>query len=121
MNGIFINYRREDSIGYAGRIFDRISAHFGRDRVFMDIDAIDPGEDFTEAIEHTCTSSGVFLVLIGKSWATIVDRTGRRRLDNPHDFVRLEISRGLARGVRVIPVLLDDTDMPSPEDLPDDL
>jgi hypothetical protein len=121
MQGIFINYRREDSIAYAGRIYDRIGAHFGKDRVFMDIDAIDPGEDFVEAIEHTCTSTGVFLVLIGKSWATITDRTGKRRLDNPNDFVRLEIARGLARGVRVIPVLLDDAEMPGPDVLPEDL
>lgn len=121
MDGIFINYRREDSIAYAGRIYDRVSAYFGRDRVFMDIDTIAPGDDFVEAIDRTCASCAVILVLIGKSWASVTDRAGRRRLDNSGDFVRLEIGKALARGIRVIPVLLEDAEMPDPDSLPDDL
>lgn len=120
-HGIFISYRREDSIGYAGRIYDRLSKHFGKDCVFMDIDTIAPGDDFVEAINRTCASCGVLLALIGKSWATVTDRNGRRRLDNPNDFVRMETAKALASGIRVIPVLLDEAEMPDPQALPEDL
>jgi TIR domain len=121
MQGIFLSYRREDTSGHADRIYDHLVAHFGKDRVFMDIDTISPGDDFVEAIEHTFSSCAAFLVLIGKSWATVTDKQGRRRLDNPNDFVRMEVARGLATGVRVIPLLLDDAEMPDPEVLPEDL
>ena len=121
MKGIFINYRREDSIGYAGRIYDRISTRFGKERVFMDIDTISPGDDFRQTIEHTCASSAVVLALMAKSWATLTDKSGRRRLDNPRDFVRLELARALATNIRVIPVLLDEAEMPDPDSLPEDL
>jgi hypothetical protein len=121
MQGIFLSYRREDTSGHADRIYDHLVAHFGKDRVFMDIDTISPGDDFVEAIEHTFSSCAAFLVLIGKSWSTVTDKQGRRRLDNPNDFVRMEVARGLATGVRLIPVLLDDAEMPGPEALPEDL
>lgn len=119
--GIFINYRRDDSIGYAGRVYDRISAQFEKECVFMDIDTISPGDDFRRTIEQTCASSDVVLALIAKSWATVVDKNGRRRIDNPCDLVRLELAQALTLGIRVIPVLLDDAEMPDSESLPDDL
>jgi hypothetical protein len=121
MKGIFINYRRDDAISYAGRVYDRISTHFGKERVFMDIDTILPGDDFRQSIDQTCASSAVILALIAKSWATVTDRNGRRRIDNPNDLVRLELKQALTTGVRVIPVLLDDAEIPDPENLPDDL
>ena len=92
---IFISYRRDDSAGYAGRLFDNLSAHFGKDQIFMDIDRIEPGEDFVQVIETAVGSCDVLIALIGRHWLTVTDGTVRR-LDNPNDFVRLEIAAALA-------------------------
>jgi hypothetical protein len=116
-SNIFINYRRDDTAGYAGRLFDRLSERFG-DRVFMDVDYIDPGLDFVEVIEKAVGSCDVLIVMIGKQWLTITDKHGKRRLDNPDDFVRVEIEAALKRDIRVIPVLVDDAAMPHRADLP---
>jgi hypothetical protein len=83
---VFINYRREDSAGHAGRLYDPLSERFGDDHVFMDVDAIDPGEDFAEVVEQKVGSCDVLIALIGRSWVTTTDREGRRRLHKPHDF-----------------------------------
>ena len=117
---IFINYRREDASGYAGRLYEWLSERFGSDRVFMDISAIKPGMDFITAIETEVAACEVVLVIIGRKW---LDCTigGQRRLDNPNDFVRLEISSALSRNALVIPVLVDDATMPREQGLPDDL
>ena len=120
-SGIFISYRRDDSSGHAGRLYDRLSERFGEDRIFMDIDAIEPGVDFTHAIDRALDSSKVVIALIGRRWLTATDEEGKRRLDNPHDFVRMEIARALEADVRVIPVLVQGTGMPSADELPDDL
>jgi hypothetical protein len=121
MSGIFISYRREDSIAHAGRLYDRLSTHFGRDGVFMDIDTIDLGVDFVDALMQTVASCDVLIAVIGKQWLNARDEEGRRRLDNPEDFVRVEISAALERGVRVIPVLVGGSRMPQSADLPDQL
>ena len=118
---IFISYRRSDTEGYAGRIFDRLGAHFGRQNIFMDVDTIQPGENFVEAIESAVSSCDVLIALIGDEWLTITDEDGKRRLENPHDFVRVEITAALKRGIRVIPVLLAGTEMPKARELPNDL
>jgi formylglycine-generating enzyme required for sulfatase activity len=118
---IFISYRREDSAGYAGRIFDRLKAHFPDAQIFMDVDTISPGDDFIVSIEKAVSSCDVFIALIGKQWVSIQDRQGNRRLDNPNDFVRIELTTALKRNIRVIPVLLHDTPMPRAEELPEDL
>ena len=118
---IFLSYRREDSSGYAGRLFDRITQHFGKDRVFMDISDIEPGVDFVDTIEKALSSCDAFLVLIGKEWLTCRDEQGHRRLDNPDDFIRLETSTALKRDVRVIPVLVEGATMPTAAELPDDM
>src|SRR5438067_10074126 len=97
MKGIFISYRREDTAGYAGRLYDGLAAHFGSDRVFMDVQGIEPGVDFVEAIERALSSCEILIVLIGKDWLA-ADSAGRRRLDDPADFVRLETASALARG-----------------------
>jgi hypothetical protein len=89
MNGICISYRRDDAPGYAGRLYDRLTAHFGAARVFMDVQGIEPGVDFVDAIERALGSCKILIVLIGKDWLA-VDSAGRRRLDDPADFVRLE-------------------------------
>jgi TIR domain/Sel1 repeat len=118
---IFISYRREDSGGWAGRLYDRLSQHFGRDNVFMDINTIEPGLDFVDVIEQAVSSCDALVALIGRQWLTITDDFGRRRLDNSEDFVRLEITAALARNIRAIPVLVQDAPMPRSADLPDDL
>lgn len=117
---IFINYRREDSAGYTGRLFDRLSHRFPG-RVFMDVDTIAPGIDFVESIEHAVGCCEVLIVMIGREWLKLEDANGNRRLDNPDDFVRLEIAAALDRNIRVIPVLVEDATMPRAEDLPPSL
>jgi hypothetical protein len=89
--------------------------------VFIDVDAIEPGLEFGEVIQKSVASCRVLIALIGRSWLSSVDDTGQRRLDNPQDFVRLEITAALERKIRVIPVLLQGSQMPRPKDLPDDL
>jgi hypothetical protein len=118
---IFISYRREDSRGAAGRIYDRLELHFGHDRIFMDVDTIQPGMDFIDAIENAVSKTDVFLVVIGPNWVTATDRAGQKRLDNPEDFVRLEVGSALKRNVWVIPVLVNGAMIPRSDELPDNL
>ncbi len=118
---IFISYRRDDTEGEAGRLFDDLTRSFGENSVFMDVAGINPGMDFRKAIDDNVASCGVLLAVIGPAWATIADSGGTRRLDNPDDFVRLEIASALARNVAVIPVLVHDAKMPRPDQLPDNL
>lgn len=121
MSKIFINYRRDDSSGYAGRLYDRLADHFGKDHVFMDIDQIEPGEDFIEVIHEKLKAVQAAVVLIGKHWLDIKDENGQRRLEHPDDWVRLEIASLLERKIRVIPVLVGDVAMPKSSQLPDAL
>jgi hypothetical protein len=118
---IFISYRRTDSAGYAGRIYDRLTAHFGEDAVFMDVDTIEAGLDFVEVLQNAVQSCDVLVALIGRRWLDSKDADGRRRLENPEDFVRIEIAAALERGIRVIPVLVDGTIMPRSTELPGNL
>lgn len=113
---IFISYRRSDTSAIAGRLADRLDAHFGPGTAFMDVESIAPGRDFAEAIENAVGSCEVVLVIIGSQWLTAVDDHGRRRLDLPADFVALEIGSGLARGILTIPVLVDGAAAPRAED-----
>jgi len=118
---IFISYRRADSAGYAGRIYDRLTAHFGKDAVFMDVDTIEAGVDFVEVLQNAVQSCDVLVALIGRSWLNIKDVDGKRRLDNPEDFVRIEVAAALSRDIRVIPVLVDGALMPHSTELPENL
>jgi hypothetical protein len=118
---IFISYRREESRWSAGRLYDRLGARFDRNQIFMDIDAIALGEDFVQAIENRVGDCDVLITVIGARWLTSTDGQGGRRLDNPQDFVRMEIATALRRNIRVIPVLVDGALMPQADDLPDDL
>jgi hypothetical protein len=115
---IFISYRREETAYPAGWLFDRLAHHFDGGQVFKDVDSIQPGDDFVEVIATAVGSCDVLLALIGAEWLTITDEHGQRRLDNPDDFVRLEIEAALTRGVRVIPILLDGARMPRADELP---
>ena len=118
---IFISYRREDSAPHAGRLNDRLCLAFGADRVFMDIDDIPLGQDFTAALRENVRVADVVLVLIGPKWLSMAGEDGRRRLDDERDFVRFEVAEALRQGKRVIPILVNDTPMPKAADLPDDL
>jgi hypothetical protein len=118
---IFINYRRGDEPGFAGRLFDRLEQAFHPDQLFMDVDSIAPGHDFVRVLEDQVAQCDVFLAIIGQEWIAAQDDQGRRRLDKPDDFVRIEIESGLKLGKRVIPVLINNAQMPSAELLPDPL
>jgi hypothetical protein len=116
---VFINYRREDSRVYADMLYTWLSDRYGEERVFKDVDTIELGLDFGEAIERVVAASDVMLVVIGGHWVT--DPSGRRRLDEPDDYVRMEIQAGLARNMRVIPILVGNATMPRGADLPESL
>ena len=121
IGGVFISYRREDSGGYAGRIFDRLTSRLGHDNVFFDVDAIAPGRDFVEVLSERVGKCDALLAIIGKHWVTSADGENGRRLDDPNDFVRIEIEAALKRNVPVIPVLVDGAAMPQADQLPDGL
>jgi hypothetical protein len=118
---IFVSYRRADTGGHAGRLYDALAARFGRDNVFMDIDTIELGVDFTSTITRAVASYDVVIALIGRGWLDAADRDGRRRLDDPKDFLRLELETALARDVFVIPTLVEGADMPPADRLPESL
>ena len=122
MASIFVSYRREDSAGHAGRLFDQLKEHFGQQSVFWDVSgSIEPGEPFDGAIERAVASCDALLAIIGPTWVTSADAQGKRRIDDPDDFVRMEISKALRRNVRVVPVLVHRATMPSAKELPEDL
>lgn len=119
--GVFISYRREDTGPYARLLKEHVCSRFPDAPVFMDLDSIEAGLDFAEAIESALRSSVVLIVLIGREWLTIADDNDRRRLDNPDDYVRFEIRTALRRCVRVVPVLVDGVKAPQRQQLPADL
>lgn len=122
MNGIFISYRRQDSQSAAGRLADHLRDAMRGVHIFRDVETIEPGVDFVDAIGRALQSCGVLLAVIGPRWSSATDAAGRRRLDNPDDYTRLEIATALQRSdVRVIPVLVEGAVMPGGEELPDDL
>jgi TIR domain-containing protein len=118
---IFISYRREETAYPAGWLFDRLAERYGRDQVFKDVDSLELGDDPVDAIVAAVGSCEVLLALIGDRWLTITDQEGRRRLDDPEDFVRLEIEAALRHNVRVIPILLQGARLPQVGELPPSL
>jgi hypothetical protein len=121
MAKIFVCYRREDAATEAGRITDWLDRHFGEDEVFMDINTIGLGDDFVEKIEGEIDTIDALIAVIGPSWLEAKDENGNRRLDDPTDFVRLEIAQALRRGIRVIPVLVEGAAMPPKPALPEEI
>ncbi|MGC2112716.1 MAG: toll/interleukin-1 receptor domain-containing protein [Candidatus Korobacteraceae bacterium] len=121
MRAIFISYRRDDSEGEAGRLFDDLVKHFHENTVFMDVSAIEAGRDFRKAIDESIATCGVVLAMIGPHWLEAKDAAGTRRLDDSGDFVRIETASALKRDIPVIPVLVHGARMPRAEQLPDDL
>jgi TIR domain len=119
MSGIFLSYRRHDSAGWAGRLYEHLVREWGPDRVFIDIDAIAPGDDFREAIARTMHTCDVVIVVIGPNWISARDQAGNRRLDDESDTHRQEVAAALAAAdVRVIPVLVGGASMPTLSELP---
>lgn len=118
---VFLSYRRGDAAGHAGRLTDSLLRHLGSDHVFHDVTAIRPGEDFTAAIDRALDGCDVLLAVIGPGWLAVADTQGRRRLDDPGDYVRQELARALHRGIPVVPVLVSGARLPATADLPADL
>ena len=118
---IFINYRRDDSAATAGRLHDRLAQTFGRKNLFMDVDHIPAGVDFVDYLPSQVAACDVFLAVIGPNWLDAKDDDGRRRFDNPDDFVAIEIAAALARNIRVIPVLVDGARTPKAANLPNSI
>ena len=115
---IFISYRRDDAAGDAGRLADHLHKRFGPERVFLDIETIEPGTDFVQVLHRSLKETAAVLVVIGRRWADITDAAGARRLDDPADFVRQEVEAALGRGVPVVPVLVQGAALPRAEELP---
>jgi tetratricopeptide (TPR) repeat protein len=118
---IFINYRRDDSSGVAGRLHDSLAPKFGRNKLFMDVDNIPVGRDFEDYLNSQVAACDAMLAIIGPNWLSAKDETGQRRLDNPSDFIVIEIGAALARNIPVVPVLVDGAHMPKASELPDSL
>jgi hypothetical protein len=116
---IFISYRVQDTAGETGRLVDALKQYFTDEQIFLDIENLEPGADFTEAIEHSLDSCDVFLAVIGPQW--LGERGNDRRILDPNDWVRLEVATALQRNIRVVPVLVDGGALPPAEQLPTDL
>jgi len=118
MSTVFISYRRENTAGEARALFNDLIARLGENSVFMDVDSIALGRDFRSVLQETTASCDLMLVLIGRNWVEAKDEGGRIRLQNPADYVRLEIDAALKRDIAVTPVLVQGAGMPAAEDLP---
>lgn len=121
MARIFINYRRQDSEGYVGRLYDHLTRHFDADSLFLDVDSIPPGVDFVEFLDNAVAGCDVLLAVIGPSWLAATDESGTQRLQREDDFVRIEIASALRQKKTVIPLLVGGAKMPRSADLPDDI
>ena len=115
---IFISYRRSDSADIVGRIYDRLVQEFGRAAIFKDVDSIPLGIDFKGYLDRTISECSVLLTIIGDHWLDASDADGKRRLEDPNDFVRIEIESALEQGIAVIPLLVRGAQMPEEENLP---
>jgi hypothetical protein len=118
MSGIFISYRHDDSADAAHQIYQALAARFGLESVFIDVENIDLGEKFAEVLDEQVGFCDALIAIIGKKWLSSASADGSRRLDDPHDWVRLEIASALSRGIKVIPVLMDGATLPQRRDLP---
>ena len=122
MNGIFLSYRRDDAAGWTGRLADDLRREFPGHHVFYDLASIEIGEDFVDAMRRSLADCAVVLVMIGRNWLNTKDDAGNRRLDDPEDWVRIEVAEALQRqGLRVVPVLVGGASMPRAVDLPEPL
>jgi hypothetical protein len=118
MTTVFISYRRETASGEARALFNDLVDQLGKNSVFMDVDSIALGRDFRSILQKTLGTCDLMLVIIDKDWVTVKDEKGKIRLENPSDYVRLEVEAALKRDIVVTPVLVKGAQMPSPEQLP---
>ncbi|MCP4673916.1 MAG: TIR domain-containing protein [Deltaproteobacteria bacterium] len=118
---LFISYRRQDTLWESSRLYDRLASVFDKPNVFFDIYSICPGQDFEERIRRSISSCHVTIAVVGKQWATLRGEDGRVRLENPDDHVRLEIEISIAQKKEIIPVRIEDAEMPQPSRIPDSL
>ena len=118
---IFISYRRQESAYAAGWLYDRLAERFGAEQIFKDVDSIELGDDFVKELGEAVGAADVFLALIGDRWLTVADDHGVRRLEDPDDFVRLELEAALTRKMRIIPILVEGAHMPREDELPPSL
>lgn len=121
MPGIFISYRRSSSSTTTYRLVDDLRRVFGAEQIFLDVESIEPGIPFAQAIQKSLQKSSVALIMIGPQWANLQDKQGNPRLQDSHDWVRQEVRAALASGARVIPVLIEGGTMPEEDELPDDI
>jgi len=117
MSRIFINYRRDDASTNASRMYEWLAERYGEEQVFMDVDTIEPGMRWREAIDRAVGSSTLVLALIGARWLSDLDQ----RIDDPADFMRYELETALRRDIRIIPVLVEGANMPRADELPESL
>jgi hypothetical protein len=118
MSTVFISYRRETAAGEARALFNDLAALLGKSSVFMDVDSISLGRDFRSVLQKMLGSCDLMLVIIDKDWAGIKNEAGRTRLEDPGDYVRLEVEAALKRDIVVTPVLVKGAHMPAGEQLP---
>jgi hypothetical protein len=121
MPSIFVSYRRSDAPGHAGRLYDRLVSRFGEANVYKDVDSMKPGADFTEVIERTIERCDAMVVVIGRGWLETEPGSDAPRIDDPRDWVRIELARALRREIPVVPVLVAGAVMPTAETLPEDI
>ena len=118
MSGVFLRYRWQDSAPSAGRIYDRLVAHFGVEHVFRDIDTLAPGAEFAQVIRERIENCDVVVVVIGSQWLSIADASGKCRLDHPHDLLKAEIAEALTHRKLVIPTLVEGARRPTRAEFP---
>ena len=121
MPTIFISYRQEESRHIVGRIFDRLANHYGRSNIFVDIEAMPLGVDFRAHLRTTIETSEIVLVVIGSQWLSVQNESGRPRITDTRDWVRIELEAALAKGIPVIPLCVDRVPMPNARELPKSL
>ena len=118
MGKLFISYRRDDTQDFTRSVYERLAARFGAANIFMDVDSVPLGADFRQILRDAVAESSLALVMIGRLWLSMVDERGQRRLDNPNDYVRIEVEAALARNIPVVPVLAHGVGIPRESDLP---
>lgn len=121
MARVFINYRRQDSEGYVGRMYDHLLKTFEANDIFMDVQNIEPGADFVEVLENAVANCAVFLCVIGNHWLSAKNKDDERRIDAWNDFVRIEIESAIKQSKVVVPILVGGAKIPAPDNLPESI
>jgi hypothetical protein len=115
---VFLSYRRDDSADVAGRMYDRLVQRFGKEQVFKDVDSIRLGVDFRRHLQQAVGECDILLAVVGDRWSVSGGAEGQKRLDDPKDYVRIELEAALARDIPIIPVLVRGANFPAEGELP---